>query len=152
MTPAGFPHSDICGSRPVCGSPQLFAAYHVLHRRSVPWHPPCALLSLIFLKTNLLLSSLLSLSRLFVLLCFSSMRFSRCVEGFLFIGTLKTIQARSSLNAAFRFPVAGLPCRFLPIDLKILRDALASHCLPRKEVIQPHLPIRLPCYDFTPVI
>ena len=25
-------------------------------------------------------------------------------------------------------------------------------CLPRKEVIQPHLPIRLPCYDFTPII
>ena len=24
--------------------------------------------------------------------------------------------------------------------------------LPRKEVIQPHLPVRLPCYDFTPVI
>ena len=23
--------------------------------------------------------------------------------------------------------------------------------LPRKEVIQPHLPIRLPCYDFTPI-
>jgi hypothetical protein len=23
---------------------------------------------------------------------------------------------------------------------------------PRKEVIQPHLPIRLPCYDFTPVM
>ena len=28
----------------------------------------------------------------------------------------------------------------------------ASALLPRKEVIQPHLPIRLPCYDFTPVI
>ena len=28
------------------------------------------------------------------------------------------------------------------------------HCLAQllKEVIQPHLPIRLPCYDFTPVI
>ena len=24
--------------------------------------------------------------------------------------------------------------------------------VPRKEVIQPHLPIRLPCYDFTPVM
>ncbi len=24
--------------------------------------------------------------------------------------------------------------------------------LHRKEVIQPHLPIRLPCYDFTPII
>ncbi len=26
-----------------------------------------------------------------------------------------------------------------------------SRNLPRKEVIQPHLPVRLPCYDFTPV-
>jgi hypothetical protein len=24
--------------------------------------------------------------------------------------------------------------------------------IPRKEVIQPHLPVRLPCYDFTPII
>ena len=32
-----------------------------------------------------------------------------------------------------------------------MRSAKIS-CLPRKEVIQPHLPIRLPCYDFTPVI
>jgi hypothetical protein len=23
--------------------------------------------------------------------------------------------------------------------------------LPRKEVIQPQLPLRLPCYDFTPI-
>ena len=26
------------------------------------------------------------------------------------------------------------------------------NCLHRKEVIQPHLPIRLPCYDLTPII
>ena len=26
-----------------------------------------------------------------------------------------------------------------------------ADCLPRKEVIQPHLPVRLPCYDFTPL-
>ena len=26
-----------------------------------------------------------------------------------------------------------------------------SRGLPRKEVIQPHLPVRLPCYDFTPL-
>ena len=38
-----FPHSDICGSRPICESPQLFAAYHVLHRLWEPRHPPCAL-------------------------------------------------------------------------------------------------------------
>ncbi len=28
----GFPHSEIYGSRVVCTSPQLIAAYHVLHR------------------------------------------------------------------------------------------------------------------------
>ena len=44
---AGFPHSDICGSKDICSSPQLFAAYHVFHRLSVPRHPPCALISLI---------------------------------------------------------------------------------------------------------
>jgi hypothetical protein len=27
----------------------------------------------------------------------------------------------------------------------------AHDVLPRKEVIQPQLPLRLPCYDFTPV-
>ena len=40
---AGFPHSDICGSRLICSSPQLFAAYHVFRRLSVPRHPHCAL-------------------------------------------------------------------------------------------------------------
>ena len=38
-------------------------------------------------------------------------------------------------------------------DLRtLLVDALGStRSLLRKEVIQPHLPIRLPCYDFTPI-
>ena len=31
------------------------------------------------------------------------------------------------------------------------RDPLVTVLL-RKEVIQPHLPIRLPCYDLTPII
>ncbi len=29
--------------------------------------------------------------------------------------------------------------------------AIRSGLLPRKEVIQPHLPVQLPCYDFVPV-
>ena len=37
------------------------------------------------------------------------------------------------------------------VDLKSTRYLTIS-CLHRKEVIQPPLPIRLPCYDFTPVI
>jgi hypothetical protein len=43
---SGFPHSEISGSTPVCGFPKLIAACHVLHRLSLPRHPPCALSSL----------------------------------------------------------------------------------------------------------
>ena len=40
------------------------------------------------------------------------------------------------------------------VDLYQLRISASAdmHCLHRKEVIQPHLPIRLPCYDLTPII
>ena len=41
-----FPHSEISGSKDICSSPKLFAAYHVFHRLLVPRHPPCALLRL----------------------------------------------------------------------------------------------------------
>ena len=46
MTPDGLSHSEICGSKVVCTSPQLIAAYHVLHRLRVPRHPPLALYNL----------------------------------------------------------------------------------------------------------
>ena len=45
-----------------------------------------------------------------------------------------------------------------PLLSSVLVGLIRSLLLPtksiflRKEVIQPHLPIRLPCYDFTPVI
>ena len=44
----GFPHSDVHGSTLACSSPWLFAACRVLLRRLAPWHPPCALIRLIF--------------------------------------------------------------------------------------------------------
>ena len=46
MTPAGFPHSEIHGSKRVCRSPWLIAACRVLHRRSAPRHSPFTLSSL----------------------------------------------------------------------------------------------------------
>ena len=58
ITCSEFPHSDICGSRLICSSPQLFAACHVLLRRHVPRHPPYALCSLIFLSRLLILTYL----------------------------------------------------------------------------------------------
>ena len=42
----------------------------------------------------------------------------------------------------------SVPFVLLSDDLRVMPSAV----LLRKEVIQPHLPIRLPCYDFTPII
>ena len=49
-------------------------------------------------------------------------------------------------HSAFRF------VDFSPLRLLALSSSTQFPILHRKEVIQPHLPIRLPCYDFTPVI
>ena len=52
----GLPHSEIPGSKPVCGLPELIAAYHVLHRHLAPRHSPYALSSLtIDMRTNVVL-------------------------------------------------------------------------------------------------
>ena len=42
--------------------------------------------------------------------------------------------------------------KFYLLDNSTVKHILLYFFFLRKEVIQPHLPIRLPCYDFTPVI
>ena len=54
------------------------------------------------------------------------------------------------LSASASARSRSLPHSRLDLGLRSTVSCFAS--LPRKEVIQPHLPIRLPCYDFTPVI
>ena len=69
------------------------------------------------------------------------------------------------LTCSLSFAISGwLPLTNFCFFLAFARLCFCSHrpwnelprfrfrFLPRKEVIQPHLPIRLPCYDFTPVI
>ena len=92
--PAGFPHSDTCGSLDICSSPQLFAAYRVFLRLLVPRHPPCALFCLTFssppysvMAGSVFLPFILAFY--FFLMSFilysynilSSMQFSRCSYG-----------------------------------------------------------------------
>ena len=48
----GFPHSEIPGSKLVCSSPGLIAAYRVLHRLLAPRHSPYALSSLTIRNSN----------------------------------------------------------------------------------------------------
>ena len=53
----GFPHSDIPGSKLVCSSPGLIAAYRVLHRLLAPRHSPYALSSLTIRNSKLMLEA-----------------------------------------------------------------------------------------------
>src|SRR5437588_1541467 len=102
--------------------PRLIAAYHVLRRLPVPRHPPCALTRLI---------SLLSVSR-----CDSSTPHTPLVSC---QRTKKrrwpSVESAGDKSGAFRSP---------PLRTGRTRRS-------RKEVIQPQVPLRLPCYDFAPV-
>ena len=45
-------------------------------------------------------------------------------------------------------------CRIVnvpPMSNRARHSLATGHVLLRKEVIQPHLPVRLPCYDFVPI-
>ena len=50
------------------------------------------------------------------------------------------------MRSARRVPFGRVPAR-----AQLNNETTPTRSL-RKEVIQPHLPIRLPCYDFTPII
>ena len=54
----------------------------------------------------------------------------------------------------FKYPVFNEQ-KCLRVNLsklnKVKTNCVVSVIFLRKEVIQPHLPIRLPCYDFTPI-
>jgi hypothetical protein len=140
--PAGLPHSVTPGSMDVCSSPGLFAAYRDLLRQAAPRHPPWTLV------------------RLTILPLYPSLCCKRSCGG-MGIRTPDLWLAKPPLWPAELYPpVIGMPsmrllmkqakggegtCTIAPV-----KDRRRSLSL-RKEVIQPHLPVRLPCYDFTPL-
>jgi hypothetical protein len=144
MTPAGFPHSDILGSAVVCTYPRLIAAYRVLHRLQAPRHPPCAL-SILLCSTIRVFSLAMQLSR-----CERALENARTRGGPepSKPDTVTPLIGADEARSTFGFP--GRRGKF-PSIRALADTSSAVQELPRKEVIQPHLPVRLPCYDFTPL-
>jgi hypothetical protein len=136
----GFPIRRSRDQRLVSTSPALIAAAHVLHRLLAPRHPPYALVLLIEKNT--------------------------CIPLWSFQG------ARGIAPAIVKEPPVGrslktqqqTQCRGRHIPgesgIRTIRGSstgrtptgVRAPVFPRKEVIQPQLPLRLPCYDFTPII
>ena len=63
---------------------------------------------------------------------------------------LLTLTTRMSCETKILLFAKGTLRKVQVSCVDVLREE--SRRLSRKEVIQPHLPIRLPCYDFTPVM
>jgi hypothetical protein len=133
----GFPIRRSRGQWMVSSSPGLIAAAHVLLRLLAPRHPPCAL-SLLIMKNTVV----------------AAMEFSRCAAGESRARrpargrSLKTQQRGTSRSTFFQASSSiGRP------ESSNESNACRSKSsgIPRKEVIQPQLPLRLPCYDFTPI-
>ena len=64
------------------------------------------------------------------------------------------VESHSALADALGDPFVLPRLRCLPLTGKQIDlgcSFVTNETLPRKEVIQPHLPVRLPCYDFTPI-
>ena len=135
----GFPIRTSRDQRLVSTYSGLFAAAHVLLRLLAPRHPPCALILLINEEHRVCRYGVFKVRAANPPL--SSRHVGR---------SLKTQQhsrrrgRRCSRRAAWpdgddSAINGGGACR------------IWISGIPRKEVIQPQLPLRLPCYDFTPI-
>ena len=137
----GFPIRRSRGLRLVSTSPGLIAAAHVLHRLSAPRHPPCALVLLIEKNT-------------FHHYGVFKVRADQMLRGSGFRN-----KQRLSLKTQQRVRTRSTYFQARPNTGRSTNDhqragqptGVRAPEFPRKEVIQPHLPVRLPCYDFTPV-
>src|SRR5690625_743330 len=134
ITNSGLLHSEIPGSTFTYNSPRHIGVSPVLLQLLVPRHSPCALVHL----TKLTIIKAFNLMSLIILLLFSFQGTSLRE-----ICSLKTEQTTLCFTNKIRVPY---------VWLNRPNGRLYLSYILRKEVIQPHLPIRLPCYDFTPII
>ena len=103
----GLPHSDICGSTCMCQSPQLFAAYHVLHRLWEPRHSPYALIKLMLLPNDLYSYIFLYLIRYSqCILSYSLCLFQYVNERFIIINYIQLITKSWRISESNRWPPA----------------------------------------------
>jgi hypothetical protein len=155
----------------VCRSPWLIAAYHGLHRLCVPRHPPHAFARL---TTKIRKSLCPSRARAIYVITSETAR-AACRHAIQTLARIPHPPAPLPFLVLIRIPRSLLPTVVkqrsnrrpttddprshnmqngrLPRTFRA-RQASAHPTLTRrsgKEVIQPQVPLRLPCYDFAPV-
>jgi hypothetical protein len=171
----GFPIRASAGQSLFSSSPRLIAAVHALPRLLMPRHPPCALTILTVIVDSRRSSRHLAVGpcagyngdlerrsasqslRCGASVVWPTVQFSRSGEGATggtprLVSQNSAVQARRTRREA-AYGTSSRPGRRFgtPAGQAAKRTGSPVGELPRKEVIQPHLPVRLPCYDFTPI-
>ena len=144
MTAAGLPHSGTPGSQPACGSPGTIAACRALLRLSVPRHPPCALSSLGRISSGPTRKPAYSLSG-----TGAHVRHTIGADLSYYPSHTRVVNPNRNTEECFASfsPRSERSGRSASRAFESRRTLLAA----LKEVIQPQVPLRLPCYDFAPV-
>ena len=157
----GFPIRKSSDQRSVDSSPRLIAASYVLHRLSMPRHPPCALKNLLTQKPKNKITHFNGHTTT------RAAHPSRCSQPLSNTQTPHPITKMEGHHPS-NSSVASGPNSVSGGSFAVAHPALAHYrrepltadtppigvlfvVLLRKEVIQPHLPVRLPCYDFVPI-
>ena len=153
----GLPHSETRGSRAGCASPRLIAASRVLPRLPAPRHPPCALNGLPYgppkgarraKKARLHRLHFHQTQAAFLKLKRRPFGQENCAF-FLCCLLVAMRRVRGPQPAPWRRALCAVSKNARPASSRAPKAAAGPSL--RKEVIQPHLPVRLPCYDFTPI-
>jgi hypothetical protein len=145
---SGLPIRRSAGQCLFSDSPRLIAAVHVLLRLLVPRHPPCALTILTVSSTH----AEASVGRIpFGPPARGGPIFGLGAVFKLRRGRLAGASRRRSLKTEQRIAAAEAAAPLHGATRRAKVRSTSRECLPRKEVIQPQLPLRLPCYDFTPI-
>ena len=160
----GFPIRTPPDHSSVANSPGLIAGSNVLHRLSMPRHPPCALHSLSHKPTKQSLQRCSRpLSRSQTTTPHHPTHPTRGQTGTAGNQATRTNPDASEPQQCANphtspQPSAGDPrcgVSMIPLANTTNRPDTSGPglgcVLLRKEVIQPHLPVRLPCYDFVPI-
>src|SRR6266496_5807087 len=144
----GFPIRKSPDQRMVSSFPRLIAAAHVLHRLLAPRHSPCALVLLIRKNTFYCRYGVFK-----VRVSATPTRrtaSARCeLAGLSKLNSVSRLHEPASRSTLFQASrMSGRP----KPSTGPTPTGVRAPVFPRKEVIQPQLPLRLPCYDFTPII
>ena len=144
-----MPHSATSGSLRVCHSPELFAAYRGLPRLRVPRHPPHAVVRLTTIahrQAEHARSSRVTILR-------KSTQFDSLSHDLPLL-PLSNSDAKCRATARHERTIEmGIRCRGVRPTVRFSADLVRGGLTHQsvKEVIQPQVPLRLPCYDFAPV-